>query len=382
VASLVIIAIATLLPSHGPSQGFRSCIFCGEDSLADAVRNVILFVPLGFTLAHATRHRRAALAFAALFTVCIEITQQWIPGRDPSIGDMLTNTTGAAVGIGLALWQARWARPRGAFALAAGVGAAATFVLTGWLLQPVYPHRTYIGQWTPRFPGMAWYDGKVLDASVGGIEIPSRHVTDSDSLVALLAHGAPVRVRAIAGSHVPRLAPLFSISNVWHHTLLLIGPNAYGLVLRQRLRSRGWGVDSPDLVLQNLSLGQPRDTVTVSVWRPNTSYCIAVSDVSRCQVGFTAGWGWALVWYPNGMPPAVASALTLFWIALLLAPVGFWMDRDWMSVTGVAAAAIGLALAPELTGLLPTPAPEWLAAVAGFAIGATAQHVVRRFAAR
>jgi VanZ family protein len=72
----------------------------------DALLNVLLFVPLGFGLAEKLRGRgkpRAAtvaqvLVVGALLSYGIEFLQIYIPGRDSRWEDVLTNSTGAAVG--------------------------------------------------------------------------------------------------------------------------------------------------------------------------------------------------------------------------------------------------------------------------------------------
>lgn len=375
--ALGVIGIATLLPSGGQLRRFSSCIFCGDDALADAIRNVVLFLPLGFALGHATRYRARALLFAALVTASVEFVQQWIPGRDPSVGDMITNTTGAALGIGLVVWRSRWARPSGRFALAAAAAAALTFLVSGWLLTPVFPAGDYFGQWTANLGDMDWYRGRVLDARIGDVPIPSHRLSNSDRLVALLSRGMPVRVRAVTGPPVGRTAPLLSIFDARQRELFLIGPDAHGLVLRPRLRAVDLRLDAPDLLIPTLRLGPAGDTVTVAVWRPGAAYCVAVNGAGRCGLGFTVGTGWALVWYPPDMPSAVASVLTLFWIALLAAPVGFWLTRDWWSAGSVVVLAGSLAVVPSITGLLSTPLTQWLAAGFGLMVGAAAQRLLR-----
>lgn len=73
----------------------------------DAFLNVLLFVPFGFGLSERLRgkgkSRGATLAFVwiagVLFSYSIEFTQLYIPGRDSGWEDVLTNSTGSAVGF-------------------------------------------------------------------------------------------------------------------------------------------------------------------------------------------------------------------------------------------------------------------------------------------
>ena len=72
--------------------------------LVDVVGNVLLFVPLGLTLAaastRATRWGRlaAATASAALLSVLIEVIQLAMPSRASDVDDVIFNTLGALVG--------------------------------------------------------------------------------------------------------------------------------------------------------------------------------------------------------------------------------------------------------------------------------------------
>jgi glycopeptide antibiotics resistance protein len=72
--------------------------------LIDVVGNLLLFVPLGLTLAaastRATRWGRlaAATVSAALLSVLIEVIQLAMPSRASDVDDVLFNTLGALVG--------------------------------------------------------------------------------------------------------------------------------------------------------------------------------------------------------------------------------------------------------------------------------------------
>lgn len=70
----------------------------------DLIGNIVVFVPVGATVALALRHRRwcdrilfPALVGAAL-SLCIELLQTFLPTRVPELDDWLLNTGGAALG--------------------------------------------------------------------------------------------------------------------------------------------------------------------------------------------------------------------------------------------------------------------------------------------
>jgi len=84
---------------------------------------------------------RRAIALGALLSCAVEFAQQWIPGRDPSTGDILCNSISTALGVALARFAPRWltTTPRRSAwqALAAAVVAVLTWIGTGAVVRPV-----------------------------------------------------------------------------------------------------------------------------------------------------------------------------------------------------------------------------------------------------
>ena len=90
----------------------------------DVLSNWLGYIPLGFLCAAATlssarakRHTKAWLFFVLLlctsFSLAMEITQNYLPWRVPSLADLLLNSMGAATGVLMAYYTQRW----GGFAL-------------------------------------------------------------------------------------------------------------------------------------------------------------------------------------------------------------------------------------------------------------------------
>lgn len=98
-------------------QDFRQIRFLdlGIGSRADWVANILLFIPLAFLLMEVlARHRDpggrtllSILILGALFllALAIEFTQQFFPPRTVSQNDILAESLGALIGIGLWHWQ-------------------------------------------------------------------------------------------------------------------------------------------------------------------------------------------------------------------------------------------------------------------------------------
>jgi glycopeptide antibiotics resistance protein len=125
------------------------CLFCARTQLADGLSNLALFLPLGVAFgALQARWYRSLLAAGAL-SLSVELLQFVIPGREPGLGDVIFNTAGAAVGLGLARAAPWVAFPTTKLAshlsLLAAVGAAAVFISTDALLRPSLPETDYFG---------------------------------------------------------------------------------------------------------------------------------------------------------------------------------------------------------------------------------------------
>jgi VanZ like family/Concanavalin A-like lectin/glucanases superfamily len=84
--------------------------------LTDLMLNVVGFIPLGFLGGHLRyRHGEKGLSLAAFWIVAlgiglsagIETIQIWLPGRSSSLVDLIGNSLGTSMGLGLALWVER-----------------------------------------------------------------------------------------------------------------------------------------------------------------------------------------------------------------------------------------------------------------------------------
>lgn len=359
------------------------CVACGDKGRADFLLNIILFLPLGGVLRLTGARGRTAVLIGMFLSLTIELTQAFIPGRDSTLGDVLSNTTGTFVGFvaaAIILTQARRqgspTRPTALFtALALSIIA-----LTGVALQPAYPPSTYYGQWTANLDGgLEWYRGHVLRAVLGTTPLPSRQLDDQELIRTLLRGGAPLEVTALAGPAPEGMAPLFSIFDDREREILMIAPQRNDLVVQFWTRSLGWGLDRPYATLAGALNGvRPGDTVQVRWWRQDGHACVLVNSRRDCHLGFTAGAGWSVLIYPESFGSWLRDLLDAMWVGGILLPVGFSATNRNTLAAAALAVALGLIVLPGVVGLSATPAWEWLGAALGIAAGLW----VRRRAAR
>lgn len=377
------ILVATLSPSGDEKlEPMWRCLVCGQRGVADVILNVILFAPLGFALRlNGERLLRVCIA-ATLLSGAIELAQLFIPGRDTSLGDVLTNAAGAATGYALARYVPRAVALRGSAATLLTAGAAVLPVLTvaatGMLVRPALPRSTYYGQWTPNFGHLEWYRGRVRSVQLGPLALPPQRLANSDTVRALLLAGVPLQVQATAGPPVPGLAPLFSITDDRYREILLLGADKDDFVFRYRSRATAWRLDQPDLrVPDALKSIRVTDALAIVLWRGPDGYCIALNGARTCRLRFTAGRGWAVLHYLETAAPWTKRLLDLAWMAGLLVPVGV-CSRTWRAAWASGALLASAGLLPPLVGLAPTPPDQWAGAIAGVAAGAALRTLAVR----
>ncbi len=376
--TLAVILAATLWPAHdAESPPLLKCVVCGVHGVADVLVNVLLFVPFGVALAANARRLTNTVLVAALLSACIEFAQLYIPGRDSSIGDVLSNTLGATLGALLLRTAPAWLQPSSRWASAlsrsAALAAAALCCVTGLLLAPVFPDSLYYGQWTPNLAHLKWYRGRVRNASIGTLHVAPGPMPPSARVRELLgaAEGFSLHVRAVAGPRTTGLASLFSIYDERQREIILLGPDRDDLVFRFRTRAAAWRMDQPDIRLvdgmHGLGTG---DALDVTVTGRRGEYHMVLNGRASSRLGLTVGSGWGLLLYPESLPAALKAVLCALWVGGLFLPSGFWIRTRGDALWAGAALAVGLLGAPVLTSLIATPVFQWTAAAAGLCAGA------------
>jgi VanZ family protein len=201
--------------------------------LRDAVLNIVIYAPLGFAAAFAFRrkHNRAmavaaATAFGFLFSVGMELLQVYVPGRDPSLADVLTNTIGSAAGAAFALHFEAPLRRLGE-KRASQFRSAAVLLLLAWAVSQLYPFFPALGRahlqeelallvHNPRFSIVeTWADCAEWFAVGLALDTVFAHMRTSWLAAAMLCVPAQL---AIAGRTltVPEIAGALMALVLWH----------------------------------------------------------------------------------------------------------------------------------------------------------------------
>jgi len=380
-ASLAAILVATLTPYQGEVPATRVCLLCAPSDLADVIANLILFLPLGFAMTWLGWRPRPAIVGAALLSAAIELSQLlFIAGRDASVSDVTMNTLGTAAGVWLfrgAVAALRAGPPRSLRFTAALATVACVAIVTGdWLMTPAFPHTAYWGQWTPDLDGdLAWYQGRVMQAQIGRLEVRSAMIEHSGAVGWLLQRGIPVRVRGIAGPNPSRLAPFFSIYDIHQQEILLLGPQGDDLVLRYRMEAGEWHMDQPDFHLPHAFRDiRAGDTLDLTMWREHGAACLRLNAAQVCGLAPTAGRAWSLLQYPESFPDWLKRLLDAVYVGLLALPAAFCAARLKDLAAGAGILTAGLLAGPWVPGIGPSPVTEWAALGLGLVVGFLARR--------
>ena len=363
-ASTLFILVATLhVAGDTLPPGWSFDLTTGEAGLAELLQNLILFIPLGMSLGLARVPLLRAVAIGALLSFSVEFAQQWIPGRDPSVGDIICNTTSTAIGAGLIWLAPRWLtvspQRSGWHALGAALLAVLVWFGTAAALRPTFPRPPYCVVARPDFSLWGRYRGEVLEAN--------------------LAQGI-LYVKATFPKRPPgRPCPLAAVLDARDNRATILAAAGRDLTMRYQMPALALTLEQPDLRWENaLARIAPADTFTASTGRDAGHLCLAVNDEWRCNLGYTIGDGWKLIFYPEHWPGWLLAIINACWVAGWTIGVGFWAGRTSLGEKGGGRRAAKIAVALVLLGMIVVPMTthlrgsslfEWIGALVGIELG-------------
>jgi hypothetical protein len=379
---LAVIGALTLLPVGSRRPPYELCVICGERGTADAIANVLLFLPVGFLLIRRFG-RRAGFLGPAVLTVAIELAQHFLPGRNPSLGDLLSNTLGGVLGA-LAGSYGPWlaGAPRRAVRLGFGIAVAlaiAGLTLTALLSRPAPPGALYYGQWTAELGDYDRYRGRVTAASVAGEPLSQGPLPGWERVRALIRAGAPVHFEAIAGPPPDSLAPVLSVYDEVQREVLFIGLDGADVVVRFRRLGDVIRFDRFSHRAIGLAAGIPvGDTLRFEV-DPEPDGLLLRLNGRQAELGEPGlARGWQLMIGSTPFSPSAHPWLDALWLSALFAPAGFW-SYSWRSALAAALLLGALLLVlPHVSWLTPTAPVAAIAALIAFSSGAAARALSRR----
>ncbi len=359
------------------------CLVCGEYGTVDLLLNVLLFIPLGLGLRWSGLSRRGAQLIVTATTITIELLQwKFIAGRDASLSDVLTNSLGGALGIGLAdtwpqlLLPAPWAARQILLVMAAAF--VTVWGGTARALSPALPATRWFSQLAPEGVYLDDFRGTVVSVAVNGLALRSSdEIAQSGPLrQSMLEDGVTVTATAVTYGPTRFLASILSIFDEHQKEILVLGQDGRDLVFRPRLLSRSLRLHSPAIRLANLISEAPGDSVRTVGHLGDGWLSLRAQSGSRMaslDLRLSPSWGWTFLLpyeYALGREAYLGTAL---WVAGFLLPLGYWSVRSERSIANrlvpVVAAAIGLTVVPWLNGLPVAHWSEWVAAAVGIQAG-------------
>ena len=381
-AVLVLVLVATTVPGGDKVPGFRFCLLCGERATADFILNVLLFMPLGLVQAWRGGRFWTTTIFGLLLSMAIEISQLWIPGRFPSLDDLLSNTLGAA--LGFLAWRAipvlldPPAPRRASWARRAALGAVLAQVIGVLLAQPALTRDIWFGQWAPDLGNLPPYQGRIIAATIGSLPVPSQRLDNGPAARDSLLAGAALTV-SFTSAPTRNRSIIFSIADAHQRMNLVLFARGHDARLHTRTIGEAAGLSPVEVTAPRALPGvAPEEQATILVRRHRGGWWMEAPGF-RGIVGPNV----AILW--REIAPRVdrgGPVVDVLFMALLFLPIGYWGAARRGLPSGALALlpALVLPLAPAgaVFDLIPL-----VGAVAGYVLGAflgvaRTQHSLRR----
>jgi hypothetical protein len=332
-------------------------------------------------------------------TLIIELLQVFIPGRDASLGDVLANSLGGALGFFLAMHRETLLRPSQRFErflLAAWcVVWLVVTTISAFALVPSPTRSQYygliardLGANLPAFPGTVLHS-RIDTITITDWEVPARAVRE------LLARPEGTTVRATlvpAACPTGTIAGILQIADAEYREIVLLGQSGADLVFRVRTGASAFRLRPMYYALTGV-FGDPQcrvrgDSIQIEAAYSRANVVLHANDDRRpalsTSISATVMDGWRLFTPGQTFVRANASAQVVgaLWVFCLSFPFGYLGaagrgKRRALQVVAIAAMlGLGLFAIPGLLGVARSGALASLAAMTALVVGA----MVRRYA--
>jgi hypothetical protein len=385
---LVAILLATLTPASEAARvgGDFFCLVCGAAPVANAVRNVLLFLPFGFFAFGLLPRVLGVALLGAAVSGSVEALQIVIPGRNPLVVDFMANTAGAGLGAMMAAAAPTWIRPAGAagrrtFLVAAGLAALAA-VASSLLLVPAPPRGDLWVQWNPPIGSAGAYPGPVLRLRLGAITMEPGPVPAGEDVAGAFLAGDPLAVtfrRARPGHPGDALLRILSSADGRPVISLAVMNDAVAAGLSYRAGL--FGLAHPRAWARGILAGAaPGDAATLTVrLRPDGGLRMDGPGGRTDGPAVDPSMGWSLLYFPHGAGPRTLAALGFLWCGGLVFIPAFLGRRRGEGAWAALLVLLLLAAPPLSTPFLaPLPLAGWAGALVGWTAGRAARAGVDR----
>jgi hypothetical protein len=382
-ASVGLLAILALTLYPTPSQARVAdhtpllCLVCGESGGADVTLNLLLFMPLAAGLTLLGWPWTRIVAICALLSLGVE-TLQYVAntGRDASLSDLLTNTTGSALGVALALRRGLLLTPGPLLArrlsLVAAAGWLGILAFTAVSMQPWAPAGRLRNHCSATFPTSEVFSGTARRMTLNGVVLHC----DQDLPRGEIRQGA-VTLETVATAGEPALGrKVIHLVRTSATTLLVLAQQGRTAVFQAPTMARALRLFAPAVLLPRAFPARPGGPVELVAEADSRRLRLsAIHDRGRSSVelALSPSYGWTLLFdIPIG-PGAPLRLVAALWLGALLLPAAYWAGlaaRPAATIGGLGAVVIaGLGLVPALAGFEPVHWSEWVGAGAGIMLG-------------
>ena len=400
IGAVAAILFATLRPDPGQPIASHLCLICGPFGAVDSVLNVLLFAPLGVGLALTGAHWNRSLVMACALSVAVETAQlAFVPGRDATLGDVITNTIGAALAFALVRHTRSWLRPAPRTAAILAFAWCAVWliiqVVSSFAFALSIPASTYFGQIARELSNYDVFRGRVVSASLDNVVVTDTRLDAGDSIAQRLRGGGIVAAAVVPAGLTVGIAPIVRVADSEQREIALLAQDGERLLYAVRTGSAIVRLRPPLFAMRGvftpiatktrasghgaLVLGATYDGREARL----TTQRGSESHYSRISVSSSLGWTLILPfqWYiENTNAERVVSWI---WLAALMLPVGYWGAKIARSsdprddvplrvvcLLGIAAVMIaGLGLVRYAFGSPAAPFRDWLGMSSGIVIG-------------
>jgi hypothetical protein len=388
---VLVILLLTLWPlpeqSYEASLSPVSCLVCGDQGLQDVIQNVLMLLPLGLFLGLAGFGPGRAALLGFLLSLTVEVLQYFVvTGRDAAISDVITNTTGAALGAAFAPHLGSVVRPgrllAGRLAIAAVLLFAAVWSFGAWALEG----STGAGNWRGRFPGdlpdAPALSGEAVRASINDVPlalapaslpgwVERAFARDSFTLRVEVRPGAPIAWR----ENVITIIDMRQDSLPINHLVMTLNRVRPRALLTFRINAARARLRTPSFDLGRVFDVPPGTTVSLAVTRRRGALH-AVADRGGLAMTTDYRIGPELLWSvlaPRTPNPGMAWVVeTFLWGAAVLLVAGYWSGRAASRTNPLLVGAIAAAvqvLVPRFFNVAGQTLLGWTMLLGGLFLG-------------